>query len=127
MIFKMLKLKPSSLLEEFFLRSWWVVLFSLLCLLLYEQGQKHRKVFFEELNAKFRELQSDREKAQKLNHELMLHINSQSDPAFVELTLMNILGVISEGQVKVFFCDKDPLGNCELNSKIANHSREKHS
>jgi hypothetical protein len=127
MIFKILNLKPSSLFEEIFLRSWWVVLFGLLCLMLYEQGQKHRIVFFEELNVKFLELQRERENAEKLNRELMLHINSQSDPAFVELTLMKILGVISERQVKIYFCDKSPYGKCAFFSDTANPSRKKHS
>lgn len=33
----------------------------------------------------------------------MLEINSQSDPAWVELMLMKNLGLVPEGQIKVFF------------------------
>lgn len=120
MIPKILRIKPSSLFEEVFLRSWWVVLFSLVCLMFYEQGQKHRKVFFEELREKLEELNTEKNKALKLKKELMLNINSQSDPAYVELTLMKVLGVISEGQVKVYFYEEKSTREYPLYSKISN-------
>lgn len=85
------------------MRSWWVILFSLLCLMFYEQSQKHRKVFFEELKEIYEELNAEKMRSLKLNQELMLNINSQSDPAFVELTLMKVLGVTSDKQVKAYF------------------------
>jgi len=120
MIPKSFRVKPSSLFEEVFLHSWWVVLFSLLCLMFYEQGQKHRLVFFEELREKLKELNDERESSLKLKKELMLNINSQSDPAFVELTLMKVLGVISEGQVKVYFCEEKSMDEGSFYSNIAN-------
>ena len=35
--------------------------------------------------------------------DLKLQINSQKDPAWIELTLMKGLGLVPEGQLKVYF------------------------
>lgn len=123
MICKLLKIKPSTLFEEFFLRSWPVVLFSLMCLLFYEQGNKHRQEFYKELKVRFQDLFDDMKEAERLNEALWLQINSQSDPAFVELTLKKVLGVVPEGQIKVFFCEEKPEGLCSETSEHPNNTK----
>lgn len=106
MIDKLLRIKTSTRAEEFFLQSLPVVLFSLICLMLYEQGNKQRTLFFEDLNIKFQALDREMKEAENQNQTLLLQINSQSDPAFVELTLKKVLGVVPEGEIKVYFSEK---------------------
>lgn len=49
------------------------------------------------------ELESERNLALELKSDLALRIQSQSDPAWVELVLMRDLGVVPEGWLKVHF------------------------
>ena len=89
--------------EKFVFSFWWVILFILLCFVLYEQGIKERDREFLKLSEHLKSLQQEREVAMTLKEDLLLQINSQSDPAWVELLLMKGLGVVPEGQTKVFF------------------------
>lgn len=90
-------------LEKGFLKSWWMILFCVLCYLLYEQGLKQIDSDYAKLDEQRQELEMQKEKAVSLNQSLQLQVNSQSDPAWVELTLMKVLGVVPEGQTKVLF------------------------
>ena len=86
---------------------WWVIFFAILCFMLFEQGIKKRNKDFQNLSQRLIELQIDKESAISLRQDLHLQINSQSDPAWVELILMKGLGLAPEGQTKVFFT-KEP-------------------
>lgn len=99
----MLELKTSSPIGRYFLSTWKLIFFTLFCLFLYEQGQKRRDFFYNELNNRLAELQEEMDNTIQLNQELLLQMNSQSDPAFIELTLMKILGTVPEGQTKFYF------------------------
>ena len=79
----------------------------ILCYLFYEQGLKKQKRDFAKLHERFLELEQEKVEAQALRHDLMIQINSQSDPAWVELTLMKGLGLVPEGQIKVLFIKKE--------------------
>ncbi len=48
-------------------------------------------------------LERAREEASLQKEELLLQINSQRDPAWLEMVLKRNLGVVPEGQVKVYF------------------------
>ncbi|MCE2983850.1 MAG: hypothetical protein LW832_09830 [Parachlamydia sp.] len=48
-------------------------------------------------------LQKEKRTALKRQEDLQLQINSQSDPAWIELTLMKGLGLVPEGEQKVYF------------------------
>lgn len=89
--------------ERLFLECWWVLLFLICCYLCYEQGLKHREVVFGQLKNQYDELQREKILALHQQKELLLQINSQSDPDWIELTLMKVLGLVNEGQTKVLF------------------------
>ena len=70
---------------------------------LVQRNQLQQGFFLVELEEKFIELNLQKQKAIQLQQELMLIINSQKDPAYVELTLKRVLGVVSKSEKKVFF------------------------
>lgn len=85
------------------MRSWWVVLFILGCYICYEQGLRKREADFVKLQQHFQDLQQEKVLAIRQQENLLMQINSQSDPDWVELTLMKGLGLVPEGQTKVLF------------------------
>lgn len=87
------------------LNSWWVFFFALLCFICYEQGIKRQNIQFQALMKQLRELQHEKEAATSLHTELSAQILSQQDLDWIELTLMKELGVVPEGQRKVFFSE----------------------
>ena len=89
--------------EKICVNSWWVVLFILLCAALFEQGMQQRNVNYTKLTRQLKELKMSKEVALKEHEELLLQVNSESDPAWVELTLLRSLGMVPEDQTKVFF------------------------
>ncbi len=93
----------ATYIQNLIFKCWWVILFCLLCACLYEQGRKKIDLEYQKLHRQLIRLQTIREDKLKLKEELMLKINSQSDPDFVELLLMKELGVVPEGQIKFFF------------------------
>lgn len=95
--------RVASATEDFFLHSWWVVLFFLICFAAYEQGSRHLSQEYNGLLKQLHELEQEKEKALALRRDLQLQIKSQSDPNWVELTLMKGLGVVPAGQQKVLF------------------------
>lgn len=91
------------MLEAIFIRSWWVILFALCCLMFFEQAHKKLENDFSWLHTQLEELQKQKQESLAMKDCLTLQINSQSDPAWVELVLMKGLGVVPEKQYKVFF------------------------
>lgn len=88
--------------------SWWVVLTLLLCYFSYEHALKVHTKEYSKLHDQYKVMQQEKEDLLKLQAELNLQINSQSDPAWMELILMAGLGVVPEGQIKVFFTPTSP-------------------
>lgn len=70
---------------------------------LYEQGINTRDLEFAKLQEHKFDLEKQKKEALKLQQQLILEINSQSDPAWVELVLIKVLGLLPEGQTKVYF------------------------
>jgi hypothetical protein len=95
--------KFMHLLEITFIQSWWVILFALFCYILFEQGAKVRQRDYAKLTEQLDNLEKQKLEAKVLQEDLLLQINSQSDPAWIELVLMKGLGVVPEGQTKYFF------------------------
>lgn len=93
----------SKSLDLLFFRSWWVLLFMILSFMLYEQAMKKRDKDYNTLTDRLHELQTAKSEALKKQEELQLQINSESDPAWVELVLMRELGLVPEEQTKIFF------------------------
>lgn len=83
--------------------SWWVILFTLLCFFCYEQGVKMRNIQFQVLSKQLQEFQQEKQNALALQSELNAQIQSQEDTEWIELLLLRELGVVPEGQKKVFF------------------------
>jgi hypothetical protein len=64
---------------------------------------REKKHAYTEVTAKLHELEKERNDALEAHADLLLQIQSQSDPAWVEMVLKRNLGMIREGQVKVYF------------------------
>lgn len=100
-------LPPKSLKDKAFetviTRSWWIFLFLAICYVFYSHGQQKKNLIFSELKSRLTELEYQKELALRHKEELLLQINSQSDPAWIQLILMKGLGVVPEGQLKVYF------------------------
>lgn len=86
-----------------FIDSWWVFLFMIFCFFCYEQAARHLGNDFNKLHQQLETLQTAMQNSLALQEDLRLQINSQSDPAWIELTLMKGLGLVPEGQIKVYF------------------------
>lgn len=86
-----------------FIQSWWVIAFILICAIIYEHGLKKRDTLYQQLTEQWLSLQKEKQEALHHQQNLQLQINSQSDLAWVELTLMKGLGLVPEGQQKVYF------------------------
>lgn len=91
---------------EFFMRSAWVILFIVGCGIIYERSIISLDSDYQQLMTQYLLLQNEHEEALALKTELSAKVNSHSDPAWVELTLMRVLGLAPEGQVKVLFKDE---------------------
>lgn len=92
--------------EKFLSHTWWIILFIIFSTFLFEQGMKKRDREYTKLQEQYLELEKQTSDALAIKKKLLLEINSQSDPSWVELMLMKRLGLIPEGQVKVFFDQK---------------------
>ncbi len=95
--------KRSRLFEELVLKSWWTILFFLICLFSYDQAAKRRDREEQKLISKFNQLTLKVEEAKVLQEELKIQIASQGDEGWIELVLMQKLGLVPEGQTKVHF------------------------
>lgn len=89
--------------EQLFISWWWVVLWLLVCYIASERVHARRQSELLELSQQIDILRIAKEKALTQQEVLKRQIQSQSDPAWVELTLMRGLGLVPEGQVKVYF------------------------
>lgn len=91
--------------EKLFWKLWWVCFVMIACLLVLEQGLKSLKHSHEQLHQQRLLFTQEKEKALALQESLKLQINSQSDPAWVELVLKKELGLVPEEHIKVLFVD----------------------
>lgn len=82
---------------------WWVVLFLVLCFGIYAHAAHKKRKAIVALESHLQQLNNEKQYLLQEREELLLNIQSQSDPAWVELTLMKGLGLVPEGKVKVYF------------------------
>jgi hypothetical protein len=97
--------KVVHLFESYFRSSWWVLLFLLICYSAYSHSISKLNVEYGKLHDHYAELLREKKLALSLQADYLLQINSQSDPDWIELTLMKVLGLVPEEQVKVFFTE----------------------
>lgn len=95
----------TKLFREYLLGSWWVVGFILFCAIVYENGLRTREEDALRLASHLEQLHYQKESALATQIDLQTKINSQNDPAWIELILMKNLGLVPEGYQKVFFID----------------------
>ena len=95
--------KKSTFFTPFIARWWWTLLFILLCGGIYAKGMKKKQEIFSQLESKMVHLEKARTLALVKREDLLKQIDSQSDPAWIEMLLKKKLGVVPEGQVKVYF------------------------
>lgn len=93
----------GSTLYRFFLRCWWTILLILLCYAVYLHGMHTKKQTYSTLKAKVQVLENQLCAAIEKREDLLLQINSQSDPAWTEMLLKKHLGMVPFGQTKVYF------------------------
>ena len=73
------------------------------CFTVYAQGMQKKSKDCFDLRDKITRLQEQKQSILRLHDDLVLQICSQSDPDWIELTLKRQLGVVPEGQKKVYF------------------------
>lgn len=93
----------SRLYEEIVLKSWWLILFFLVCFFIYDRASYVREKEEKSLLKKEEALFLRQKKAVKLNEELRQEQQWLNDPAYIEMILMKSLGLVPEGQTKVIF------------------------
>lgn len=84
-------------------RFWWVVVFTIFCGAIYFQAIKRRESTLLELSFRLQEKEKEKLIALQEKDDLMLRLQSQNDPAWIEMILMKELGVAPEGWIKVHF------------------------
>lgn len=85
------------------IRSWWVWGFGLLCFTLFELAVEYDRREVQLLETELQQQQQRLTLLQKREEELHLQLASRDDPAWIELKLMQELGVVPEGSQKVYF------------------------
>jgi hypothetical protein len=108
------KKKSSKSIFERITHSWWVILFILICSIVYERAVRSINENKRELLKKLEELEEEKKNLLKWQEELQLQINSQNDPEWIELTLMKNLGLVPEGQYKIFIQDGKTNSNYDI-------------
>ena len=98
---------PQTRLEKAFevliLRSWWVLLFVAFAWLIYSHSMHKKKEALREITYRMAIMEEEKMRALEENEDLKLQLSSQNDPASIELILKKRLGVVPEGQIKVYF------------------------
>lgn len=83
--------------------SWWVILFALFCYIAYEQSLISLQGDFQSLTLQLHALQEKKQQVSAEQLELKKQITHHLDPAWIELMLMQELGLTPENQTKVYF------------------------
>lgn len=68
-----------------------------------------KRAFHQELSQSIEQLKQEKEQVTQQRDDLLSQIESQKDPAWIEMVLMQKLGLVPEGQVKVYF-KESPAG-----------------
>lgn len=81
----------------------WIALFCISCIIFYFYSVGEKKQETEKLAMQLHKLEFELGCALERNEDLLLKIESQNDPAWIELVLMEKLGLVPKGQTKVYF------------------------
>ena len=97
------RLVQTSIIKTFCIRSWWAIVFSTLCIAFYFQASHNHLNALSDLSARRQDMEKEKLIAAQENDDLSLRLQSEADPAWIELVLMKELGVVPEGWTKVHF------------------------
>ena len=98
----------------------WLVAFAVLTFALYEQAKATVMKSIRRLEEKSALLQAEIADEEDMQQELKLQVASQSDPSWVELSLIKALGLVPEGYTKIYYEDtkeKEPLKTSSKGAK----------
>ncbi len=84
-------------------KNWWVIAFILMAGAVYIQAIHKKNRLVATLQGRIDTFNRGKMDEMEREKELLLRINSQNDPDFVELILKEKLGVAAEGELKVVF------------------------
>lgn len=90
-------------LPQLFFRFWWITVFSIVCYGVYLHGMQKKQAALSSLMEKCHFLEQELIVATSEREDLLLVLASESDPAWREMMLMKRLGMVPEGQTKVYF------------------------
>lgn len=93
--------------QELFIKSWWVWTFAIACFGLYEQASMKVARDITALDKEILSLEEQIVAASEKKQYLTLQQESFSDPAWIELTLIRVLGMVPEGYTKIYYKDKE--------------------
>lgn len=93
----------SRLFEEIILKSWWVIVFFFICFFAYEQATNRKDQEVKLLQSKLTDLQKNIADTLHLKEYLLLQMASREDPEWIEMILIEELGLVPEGHTKVIF------------------------
>lgn len=88
---------------HFFLRNWWVLTFFVIVSSFCLQTIYSKNCLIATLDKRRQELSQSKKKLEERREELLLRIESESDPEWIELVLKEKLGVKKEDELKVVF------------------------
>ena len=68
---------------------------------------RRSSMFLDELKLRLKQMEQEKMLAMEAHDDLLLQIQSQSDPAWIQMVLMKELGVVPDGQRKVYFQNEE--------------------
>lgn len=83
--------------------NWWVLLFCSLNIFVFAHAIHGKKKEVQTILERIDSLEFEKDQSLGTREELQLRISSQNDPAWIEMVLMQELGVVPEGFMKVHF------------------------
>ncbi|MBI3236562.1 MAG: hypothetical protein HYZ48_02480 [Chlamydiales bacterium] len=89
--------------KGFVSNSWWVLLFLIGCFSTYAHAMQKKGDVERILQEQLEVLSLQKQDLLQEKEDLLLQIQSQEDPRWIEMTLMKGLGLVPEGKLKVFF------------------------
>ncbi len=98
----------EHLLQKWIRHYWWVAICMAVACVVYTASRQQKERIMASLDQQVALLQQAKKTALEEQQDLVLQIDSQSDPAWVELTLMKVLGLVPEGYSKVYFYTENP-------------------
>lgn len=83
--------------------SWWVFVIITFCYLSFRQPLIKKELEICQLQLERDAYLQEQAYLDEENRDLLLEISSQNDFDYIELTLKRVLGLVCEGEIKVFF------------------------